>query len=154
MLKQKMYWPGAMLKYARAEVQAGPVSAPRAKISDKPSITLLGEMFPADPIGIGMMLDAMDLSVGPVVPTREWRELYQALDCAAVAAIHPFYTASIREFEAAGRVIVGSAPIGYEGTANWLEKIAKSCNVSEELLANAKNKFLPAIKAAISNKPD
>ena len=39
-------------------------------------------------------------------PTREWRELYAALDCAAVAAIHPFYTASFREFEAAGRAIV------------------------------------------------
>ena len=28
---------------------------------------------------------------GPVVPCREWRELYAALDCGAVAAIHPFY---------------------------------------------------------------
>jgi 3,8-divinyl chlorophyllide a/chlorophyllide a reductase subunit Y len=60
-------------------------------------------MFPADPVGIGMMLEPMGLAAGPVVPTREWRELYAALDCAAVAAIHPFYTASVREFEAAGR---------------------------------------------------
>jgi chlorophyllide a reductase subunit Y len=49
------------------------------------------------------MLEPMGLAAGPVVPTREWRELYAALDCAAVAAIHPFYTASFREFEAAGR---------------------------------------------------
>ena len=60
-------------------------------------------MFPADPVGIGMMLEPLGLAAGPVVPTREWRELYAALDCAAVAAIHPFYTASLREFEAAGR---------------------------------------------------
>ncbi len=46
-------------------------------------------MFPADPVGIGMMLEPMGLAAGPVVPTREWRELYAALDCAAVAAIHP-----------------------------------------------------------------
>ena len=57
-----------------------------------------------------MMLEPMGLVAGPVVPTREWRELYAALDCAAVAAIHPFYTASIREFNAAGRSVVGSAP--------------------------------------------
>ena len=49
-----------------------------------------------------MMLEPLGLAAGPVVPTREWRELYAALDCAAVAAIHPFYTASLREFAAAG----------------------------------------------------
>ena len=70
---------GAMLKYARGEAQDGPVQAPRAGRSDKPTVTLLGEMFPADPVIIGMMLDPMGLAAGPVVPTREWRELYAAL---------------------------------------------------------------------------
>ena len=103
---------GAMLSYARREAEQGPVQAPRAPQGDKPTVTLLGEMFPADPVGIGMLLEPLGLAAGPVVPTREWRELYGALDCAAVAAIHPFYTASIREFEAAGRTVVGSAPVG------------------------------------------
>ena len=76
--------------------------------ASKPTVTLVGEMFPADPVGIGMLLEPIGLAAGPVVPTREWRELYAALDCAAVAAIHPFYTASFREFDAAGRAIVGS----------------------------------------------
>jgi len=144
---------GAMLRYARSEAEAGPVTAPRAGKSEKPTITLLGEMFPVDPVGIGMMLEPMGLAAGPVVPTREWRELYQALDCAAVAAIHPFYTASIREFVAAGRTIIGSAPIGYEGTAAWLEAIGKSCNVPADLIAAAQNKFLPMIQEALSAKP-
>ncbi len=103
---------GAMLNYARQEAELGPVQAPRGGRAEKPTVTLLGEMFPADPVGIGMMLEPLGLAAGPVVPTREWRELYAALDCAAVAAIHPFYTASIREFQAAGRAIVGSAPVG------------------------------------------
>ncbi|NCU95665.1 MAG: chlorophyllide reductase subunit Y, partial [Betaproteobacteria bacterium] len=103
---------GAMLRYAREEVAAGPVAAPRNGRAQLPTVTLLGEMFPADPVGIGMMLAPMGLAAGPVVPTREWRELYSALDCAVVAAIHPFYTASIREFEAAVRPVVGSAPVG------------------------------------------
>ncbi len=95
----------------------GRCSAARRHAAErKPTVTLLGEMFPADPVGIGMMLEPLGLAAGPVVPTREWRELYAALDCVVVAAIHPFYTASVREFEAAGRPIVGSAPVGHDGT--------------------------------------
>ena len=74
----------------------------------------------------------LGLAAGPSVPTREWRELYGALDCAAVAAIHPFYKASIREFEAAGRTIVGSAPVGRDGTAAWLESIGAACGISSQ----------------------
>ncbi len=144
---------GAMLKYARAEIQAGPVQAPRSPRSDKPTITLLGEMFPADPVIIGMMLEPMGLAAGPVVPTREWRELYAALDCAAVAAIHPFYTASLREFEAAGRAIVGSAPVGHDGTEAWLQAIGTATGVAQDRIDAAKNRMLPAIKGALAKMP-
>ena len=148
---------GAMLKYARAEIQAGPVQAPRGwketGRSAKPTITLLGEMFPADPVIIGMMLEPMGLAAGPVVPTREWRELYAALDCAAVAAIHPFYTASIREFDAAGRTVVGSAPVGHDGTEAWLQAIGNAANVAQEKIDAVKNRMLPAIKGALSKMP-
>ncbi len=144
---------GAMLKYARTEVEAGPVQAPRTGVSERPTVTLLGEMFPADPIGIGMMLEPLGLAAGPVVPTREWRELYAALDCAVVAAMHPFYTASIREFEAAGRTIVGSAPVGYDGTASWLDAIGDACNVQREKVDAVKNRLLPAIRGALANAP-
>ena len=144
---------GAMLAYARKEAEAGPVMTPRAGVSDKPTVTLLGEMFPADPVGIGAMLDLMGLAAGPVVPTREWRELYAALDCAAVAAIHPFYTASIREFEAAGRVIVGSGPVGRDGTAAWMRAIGDACGVGYERIALAQNRILPAIAHALAAKP-
>ena len=141
---------GAMLKYARLEAEQGPVQAPRSARSGKPTVTLLGEMFPVDPLGIGMLLEPLGLAAGPVVPTREWRELYGALDCAAVAAIHPFYTASLREFALAGRPILGSAPVGYEGTASWLEAVGEICNVPPERVAAAKQKFLPAIRSALS----
>jgi 3,8-divinyl chlorophyllide a/chlorophyllide a reductase subunit Y len=144
---------GAMLKFAREEVMAGPVQAPNNRVSDKPTITLLGEMFPADPVGIGMMLAPMGLAAGPVVPTREWRELYTALDCAAVAAIHPFYTASIREFDAAGRKVVGSAPVGVEGTQAWLQNIGVAAGVAQEKIDAAKNAMLPAIKGALAKMP-
>ena len=143
---------GAMLNYARTEVEAGPVAAPKQR-SDRPTVTLLGEMFPVDPVGIGQMLEPLGLAAGPVVPTREWRELYAALDCAAVAAIHPFYTASIREFEAAGRRVVGSAPVGVDGTAAWLDAIGASCGVAQARIDAAKDRFLPAIRAALDARP-
>ncbi|MEM1362104.1 MAG: chlorophyllide a reductase subunit Y [Pseudomonadota bacterium] len=144
---------GAMLNYARQEAEAGPVARPETAQTDKPTVTLLGEMFPADPIMIGQMLAPLGLAAGPTVPCREWRELYAALDCGAVAAIHPFYTAAVREFEAAGRPIIGSAPVGLDGTAAWLETIADTFGVGREALATAQNAFLPAIKGALAGAP-
>jgi chlorophyllide a reductase subunit Y len=144
---------GAMLKYARGEVLAGPVQAPRAGRSDKPTVTLLGEVFPADPMVIAALLEPMGLAAGPVVPTREWRELYAAFDGSVVAAIHPFYTASVREFEAAGRPIVGSAPVGHDGTEAWLQAIGCALNIEQAKIDAAKNRFLPVIKAVLGKTP-
>ncbi|MCS7102099.1 MAG: chlorophyllide reductase subunit Y, partial [Burkholderiaceae bacterium] len=114
---------------------------------------LLGEVFPADPIAIGALLAPLDLAAGPVVPTREWRELYAALDGAAVAALHPFYTAAVREFETAGRPVIGSAPVGVEGTAAWLEAVGAACGVARARVDAAKAQALPAIAQALARTP-
>lgn len=144
---------GAMLKYAREEIAAGPVPAPVGGKEDRPTVSLLGEMFPADPMMIGAMLAPMGLAAGPVVPCREWRELYSALDCGAVAAIHPFYTSAVREFEAAGRPIVGSAPVGRDGTAAWLAGIGDAFGIAGDKVAAAQNAFIPAIDTALAGAP-
>ncbi|MCH5373109.1 MAG: chlorophyllide reductase subunit Y, partial [Planctomycetes bacterium] len=143
---------GAMLKYAREEAEAGPVMAPKDR-KDAPTVALLGEMFPADPVSIGQLLEPLGLAAGPVVPTREWRELYAALASPVAAAIHPFYTASIRQFETAGRRIVGSAPVGQHGTAAWLDAIAKAAGVKKSTVDQAKNRFLPVIAGAVKGSP-
>jgi chlorophyllide a reductase subunit Y len=143
---------GAMLRYAREEAETGPVQAPRER-QELPTVTLLGEMFPADPVSIGQLLEPLGLAPGPVVPTREWRELYAALDGQVIAAIHPFYTASIREFRAAGRTVVGSAPVGQHGTAAWLEAIGEAYGVDKAKIARAKDRFLPAIAGAVAASP-
>jgi 3,8-divinyl chlorophyllide a/chlorophyllide a reductase subunit Y len=144
---------GAMLKYARGEVMAGPVQSPAVRVKDRRTVTLLGEMFPADPIGIGMLLEPMGLAAGPVVPTREWREMYAALDGSVIAALHPFYTASVREFQAAGRPVVGSAPVGYEGTAAWLDAIGAAAEISPSAIGAAKDRWLPLIEKTIAANP-
>lgn len=141
---------GAMLRYARLEAEQGPVLAPRGGVSERPTVTPVGEMFPADPMSIASLLEPMGLAAGPTVPTREWRELYAALDCVAVAAIHPFYTASYREFAAAGRPIVGSAPVGVDGTEAWLEAIGAAAEVPRVRIDAARDKWLPIIRAGLA----
>jgi len=136
---------GAMLRYARLEAEAGPVARPRA-LADMPTVTLIGELFPVDPVGVGALLAPMGMAVGPQVPSREWRDLYGALDCTVAAAVHPFYTASIREMQAAGRPVVGSGPVGLDGTAAWLDAVGAAAGVSADA---AKARALPAIRAAM-----
>ena len=143
---------GAMLAYAREEAENGPVAAPRNR-EERPTVTLLGEMFPADPVSIGQLLEPLGLATGPVVPTREWRELYAALKSDVVAAIHPFYTASVREFEAAGRRVVGSAPVGQHGTADWITAIGEAYGIAASKIEQAKNRFVPAIAGAVAQSP-
>jgi chlorophyllide a reductase subunit Y len=141
---------GAMLRYARNEAEAGPVARPRDHREGAQTVALIGELFPADPMGVGAMLAPMGLSLAPQTPAREWRDLYAALDCKVAAAVHPFYTASVREFRAAGRPVVGSGPVGVEGTAAWLDGIGKAAGIGSELIDIAKARALPAIQGAMA----
>jgi chlorophyllide a reductase subunit Y len=144
---------GAMLRYARQEAEHGPVQRPRQATQGLPTVTLIGELFPVDPVGVGALLAPMGMAVAPQIPGREWRDLYGALDCVVAAAVHPFYTASVREFVAAGRPIVGSGPAGFDGTADWLSAIGKAANISTAAVDAAKAKALPAIRAALDANP-
>jgi chlorophyllide a reductase subunit Y len=148
---------GAMLAYARNEVLDGPVPAPakpqQDTDSDRPGITLLGELFPADPLVIARLIEPLGLRVSGTAPVREWRELYTALDSVAVAALHPFYTASVREFERAGRPVFGSAPVGVEGTDAWLESLSATVGLKRTLVDQVKNDNLAQIRQAIENAP-
>ena len=54
-----------------------------------------------------------------------------------------------REFDAAGRPSIGSAPVGYEGTASWLESVGEVFGVSKAKISKAKNAVLPNIKKSL-----
>jgi chlorophyllide a reductase subunit Y len=56
----------------------------------------------------------------------------------------------VREFQAAGRSVVGSAPVGRDGTAAWLAAIGAAYGVKPDHVAAAQNAFLPAIAGALS----
>ncbi|MFY9975197.1 MAG: chlorophyllide a reductase subunit Y [Chromatiaceae bacterium] len=143
----------AMLRRARLEAEQGPVQAPRGGRSQRPAVALVGELFPADPVGIGMLLDSLGLAAGPLVPTREWRELYGALDCVAGAALHPHFSGVCAELETAGRPVLGSAPVGHEGTAAWLESLGTLLGIETARVEAAKQQWLPAIKSALAAAP-
>ena len=143
---------GAMLKFARQEAEQGPVARPRQAAS-LPTVALIGELFPGDPPGLSALLAPMGLGVAPPLPSREWRDLYGALDCAVAAAVHPFYTASIREFRAAGRPVVGSGPVGVDGTAAWLDAVGGAAGVGAAGIDEAKARALPGIRAALAANP-
>ena len=143
---------GAMLRYARTEAEHGPVARPRQQ-SALPTVAVIGELFPGDPPGLSALLAPMGLTVAPQLPSREWRDLYAALDCQVAAAVHPFYTASVREFRAAGRPVVGSGPVGMDGTAAWLDAVGAAANVSADKIDAAKARALPAIRAALDANP-
>ena len=66
--------------------------------------------------------------------------------------MHPFYTAAVREFQAAGRKVVGSAPVGRDGTMAWLAAIGDAYGISGDKIASPKNTFLPAITTALAAK--
>jgi len=140
---------GALLRYARKEAEAGPVPRPRNLVSDRPTVTLLGELFPADPMVIQALLEPMGVALGTVLPPREWRELYQALDCSVVGAVHPFYTRTVREFQAAGRPILGSGPVGAEGTATWIEGIGRILGLPDAQIALARDRAVNATRSAL-----
>jgi chlorophyllide a reductase subunit Y len=144
---------GAMLRYARREAEAGPVARPASLVEGEPTVALIGELFPADPMGVAALLAPMGLAVAPQTPAREWRDLYAALDCEVAAATHPFYTASIREFAAAGRPVVGSGPVGVEGTEAWLQGIGRAAGLPQSRIDIAKAKALPAVQAALAAAP-
>jgi chlorophyllide a reductase subunit Y len=144
---------GAMLRHARLEAEAGPVARPQAMQDGTRSVALIGELFPADPPGIAALLAPLGLGIAPQLPAREWRDLYGALDCAVAAAVHPFYVASIREFHTAGRPVVGSGPVGVDGTADWLDGIATASGASQAQRDDAKARALPMIRAALAANP-
>ena len=143
----------AMLKYARLEAEAGPVARPRNLPEEERTVALVGELFPADPMVVAGLLKPLGLGVAPQTPSREWRDLYAALDCEVVAAVHPFYTASIREFRAAGRPVVGSGPVGVEGTMAWLEAVGRAAGIDGPRIEAARQAILPALRGALAANP-
>ena len=69
----------AMLKFSKTEITSGPVKKSLQQRKGLPLVTLVGSIS-LDPMSISSMLEPLDLEVGAIVPTRQWRELYTAFE--------------------------------------------------------------------------
>jgi chlorophyllide a reductase subunit Y len=49
--------------------------------------------------------------------------------------------------------VIGSAPVGRDGTAAWLDAVGAACGIAQAKVDSAKNAFLPAIAGALAAKP-
>jgi len=56
----------------------------------------------------------------------------------------------VREFQRAGRPVVGSGPVGVEGTADWLDAVGKAANVPTKQIDAAKAAATSAIMGALA----
>ncbi len=119
-------------------------------MTDKPTVTLVGEDVPADPMVIGRMLEPIGLAVGPTIPVREWRDLYAALDCAAVAAIHPFYTATLPRVHVRRPQPCRLRPDRARRHGRLARRHRPDCNISQERIDQTRNAMRGAISAGLA----
>ena len=54
----------AMLKFSKTEITSGPVKKSLQQRKGLPLVTLVGEVFPLDPMSISSMLEPLDLRLG------------------------------------------------------------------------------------------
>jgi chlorophyllide a reductase subunit Y len=69
------------------------------------------------------------------------------------AAVHPHYTRATREFERAGRPVVGSGPVGVDGTAEWLRSVGETAGVPAERIGAAVDGAVAAVRGALAGHP-
>jgi chlorophyllide a reductase subunit Y len=98
------------------------------------------------------MLAPLGLAAGPVVPPRMARALRRARLRGGrrdPSLLH----AAIREFEAAGPPIVGSAPVGHDGTAAWLAASARPRRARETRSPPRRTRSCPRSSGALAENP-
>jgi chlorophyllide a reductase subunit Y len=147
---------GAMLKYARLEAEQGPVQGASQAAAGRPTVTLVGEMFPADPVGIGRLLEPMGLAAGP---RRADARMARALRRASTACRWPRSIPSIQRLSANSRRPGGRSSARLPGgrRGNRLPGCRPSgtaCGLAPSRdRPLAQNAMLPAIRGALSASP-
>ena len=137
------------------EAEAGPVTAPRNGISSKPTVTLLGEMFPADPMIIGAMLEPMGLACGPV---RAHARMARTVCRARLrrSGRHPPLLHRQRARIRDRRPLRRCPRRRWATTAPkpGCRRSARPATSRQAQIDAAKNRFLPAIKRRAGQDPD
>lgn len=127
--------------------------ADHAQPSDDPTLVLLGEVFPADPLMIDSVLRRMGARVLVTLPGRTIDEIRLAGRGHAVAALHPFYRTSITCFHERNMTVVGSAPIGCEGSGEWIRVVGSALDLDEERVEAVAREEEAKIRGFLATRP-
>jgi 3,8-divinyl chlorophyllide a/chlorophyllide a reductase subunit Y len=102
---------------------------------------------------IGAMLEPMGLAAGPLFRRANGANSMPRLMARRLRRCIRSTRPRIREFQTAGSPVVGSGPVGHDGTEAWLEAIGDSCNVSREKIDAAKNMFCRRSRPFLPRRP-
>ena len=90
----------------------------------------LYDRLPVELISVDSALIYRGMDIGTAKPDAE---VLERIPHHLIDLVDPGASFSVAEFQAAGRPIIPSAPVGHDGTAAWLESVAKTCNVSADM---------------------
>jgi 3,8-divinyl chlorophyllide a/chlorophyllide a reductase subunit Y len=97
-------------------------------------VILLGEVFPADPLTLDAVLKKMGSGVACNLPSRNLDDYRNAAKVGAIAALHPFYNASVATLRSAGVPIISGAPVGPEAVFGWIKGIGAALKLDPALV--------------------
>lgn len=97
--------------------------------SEKKTLVLLGEVFPADPLAIDNLLRQMGVEATITLPGRALEDLRRAGHVGALAPLHPFYKQTTDVFRSWKIPVVGGAPVGISGSYAWLKAVGAVLNL-------------------------
>lgn len=87
------------------------------------------------------------------LPSRSIDDFIRAGECGAVAAMHPFYRASVGFLRERGMPVVGGAPIGRDATTAWLKSVGSALKLDPALVARAAEEERAASDAVLKAQP-
>ncbi len=90
---------------------------------EREGLCAIGEVFPTDPITLGMAVSRLGINLRAALPSKEISTFYQAPHAKVAAMIHPFYDRTVKEMKNLGVQPLYSAPVGAEGTYSWFKNL-------------------------------
>jgi chlorophyllide a reductase subunit Y len=100
----------------------------------KKKVIMIGEVFPADPLSVDMVLKKLGSGLAANLPSRNLDDYKLAGKVGAIAAVHPFYNASVATLRAAGVPIISGAPVGPEAVYAWIKAVGNALKLDAGLV--------------------
>ena len=101
---------------------------------NRDGVVMLGEVFPTDPIALGFALNKMGVPLRGTLPNKDLGVFENAVTAKVVAAVHPFYDRTVKEFKTLGIEPIHSAPVGAQGAYSWLHKLGAFLKLDPDLV--------------------